>query len=106
MGSRRLQFGGAVAAIWLCTLFCVVPAQAEILFIGGEADPTQGDDGDVFAHLEDLGYDVTYMQASQSDTADGEDVDLIILSSTPGSGDMRGKFQEPTHELSPAVHSR
>ena len=66
---------------------------ADILFIGANADPTFGDDGFVFDYLtDDLGHDVTYIQASASTTADGEEVDLIILSSTPGSGDIRSKF--------------
>ncbi len=68
---------------------------AEILFIGANADPTFGDDGFVFDYLTDeLGHDVIYVQASASITEDAEGVDLIILSSTPGSGDMRGKFNQ------------
>ena len=66
---------------------------AEILFIGANPQPDFGDDGFVFDYLTDvLEHDVTYVAAVDSTTADGEEVDLIILSSTPGSGDMRGKF--------------
>ncbi len=69
---------------------------AEILFVGGgDPDPTSGDDFEVFDFLtETLGHDVTYLSGNASTTEDGEEVDLIIISSTLGSGSVRGKFQE------------
>ena len=66
-----------------------------VLFVGGgDPDPTGGDDAFVFDHLEDLGADITYLSGDASTTEDGEDADLIIISSTLGSGSVRGKFQE------------
>ncbi|MCA9215259.1 MAG: PEP-CTERM sorting domain-containing protein [Planctomycetales bacterium] len=85
-------------SVWKIAVVCALCAATargdKLLFIGGQPDPTQGDDSFVFDHLEELGHDVTYLAANESTTADGEDVDAIILSSTFGSGDARGKFQD------------
>ena len=69
---------------------------AEVLFVGNENafEPTSGDDGFVFDHLVELGHDVTYLAASEATTDDGEAVDLIVLSSTFGSGNVRGKYPD------------
>ena len=55
MNMRLMQIGAVVAVVGLSAWLCVAPASAEILFIGGQADPAQGDDGFVFEHLEDIG---------------------------------------------------
>ena len=63
------------------------------MFVGNDPDPTFGDDGPVFDYLTDvLGHDVTYLAGDTSTTADGEAADLVIISSTLGSGTVRGKF--------------
>lgn len=65
-----------------------------LLFIGGEPGPTRGDDSFVFDHLEELGHDVTYLAAIDSDTSDADGMDAIVISSTVASGNVRGKFQD------------
>ena len=68
---------------------------AEVLFIGGQPDAAAGDDQFVLEHLEDvLGHNVEYLPANESDTGDADGRDLLVLSSTFGSGDARGKFQD------------
>ncbi len=68
---------------------------AEVLFVGGQPDAAQGDDPFVLEHLEDvLGHTVTYMTGDESATGDVEGMDLLIISSTLGSGSARGKFQD------------
>lgn len=69
-----------------------------ILMVGGEAGPTQGADPAVFAFLEDrygIG-NVTYLQGSASATGDELAFDLLVISSTLGSGSVRNKFQNST----------
>ena len=71
------------------------PSTRRTFFSSGAAGgATQGDDGFVFDHLEELGHNVEYLQASQSSTGDAAGMDLLVLSSTFGSGDARGKFQD------------
>ena len=65
---------------------------ADVLMVGANADPSFGDDGAVYEFLQDLGHNVQYLAGSASTTADGAAADLIIISSTLGSGDARGKF--------------
>ena len=79
----------------LCITLSVttVGSAADILFLGRVADPSHGDDDLVFEHLEESGHNVTYMSATDAISGDEEDFDLLILSSTPDSGNMRGKFQ-------------
>ena len=86
-------------ALFLVTTLGVLTASSlwaeNILFVGGDAvDPIAGDDGFVFDHLDGLGHDVTYMEGNQVFTGDEEDFDLLIISSTLGSGSVRGKFQD------------
>lgn len=72
----------------------LVANSENLLFIGGQPDAAQGDDGFVLDHLEELGHDVTYIAANESFADDADGMDAILLSSTPGSGDMRGKFSQ------------
>ncbi|MGI9244501.1 MAG: LamG-like jellyroll fold domain-containing protein [Verrucomicrobiales bacterium] len=71
------------------------PATLTTLFIGGNATGNQGADDEVIRLVEDkYGIsNVTYLQANASVSGDEEGFDLLILSSTPGSGDIRSKFE-------------
>ena len=82
-----------VAALLTLTVTATTNAE-NILFIGGQEEATQGDDGFVLEYLEEKGHTVTYLQAGVSQPGDEDGMDAIILSSTPGSGDMRGKWQD------------
>ena len=92
-----------LAAITACATLALIPADAfaqkKALFIGAAAgDPTAGTDQIVFDHLEEKYGEgnVTYMAANQSDGSEADDVDIVLMSSTFGSGDARGKFHETT----------
>jgi hypothetical protein len=84
-----------LGALALAVLF-VAPAHAtSILFLGGEAGPTQGADAAVMTFLENRygGANVTYLQASvANDSTDLDNKDVLVLSSTPGSGNYRNKY--------------
>ena len=69
-----------------------------ILFIGGQAEATQGADGEVMSFLEERygPQNITYKQASQTVAGEEAEYAVLIISSTPGSGDMRNKFQDST----------
>jgi hypothetical protein len=78
------------------TLASSHPPELDILFIGANATANFGADGAVFIYMETrygLG-NVTYRQASVTNTGDEVGHDVLVISSTPGSGDMRGKYQE------------
>ncbi len=77
----------------------VTPSIPNVLFIGGGATPTVGADGAVMTFLETkygVG-NVTYMQASAAASADMDDRTLGVISSTPSSSDIRGKWN--THAV-------
>jgi hypothetical protein len=82
-----------------------VPASGgiSILFIGGQAGPTQGADGAVMTYLQDRygPLSVTYQAANATPAGDENAYDVLIISSTPGSGDMRNKFHNST---TPAIN--
>jgi len=69
-----------------------------ILFIGGQADATQGADGTVMSFLEERygSQNITYKQANQTTAGEEAEYALLVISSTPGSGDMRNKFHNST----------
>ena len=69
-----------------------------ILFIGGQAEATQGADGAVMSFLEERygPQNITYKQANQTDAGEESEYAVLVISSTPGSGDMRNKFQDST----------
>ena len=71
-------------------------AQVRVLLVGGQPEATQGADSFVFDRMvERFGAEnVSYKQASPSATADAADVDVVVLSSTPGSGDIVSKFRD------------
>jgi hypothetical protein len=71
------------------------PAGAtNILFGGGEAGPTQGADGAVFSYLQNRygAANVTYIQTSVGVAGDESGFDAFVISSTPGSGSIRNKW--------------
>ena len=66
-----------------------------LLFLGGQAGPTQGADAQVMDFLETTygANNVSYKQASAANnTSDLNGIDLLILSSTTGSGSYRNKY--------------
>ncbi|CAN5377371.1 hypothetical protein BH23VER1_BH23VER1_13990 [soil metagenome] len=69
-----------------------------VLFIGGATAGTQGADPAVLTFIRNRYGDssVDYLQASASFEGSEAGYDLLVLSSTPGSGDMRFKFQNST----------
>ena len=69
-------------------------ATTTVLFIGGNAEGTAGADPVAVTLLEDkFGIDKVTVDAAANIAAGGElGFDLLVISSTPGSGDMRGKF--------------
>ena len=69
-----------------------------ILFIGGQADATQGADGTVMSFLEERygAQNITYKQANQTTAGEEAEYAVLIISSTPGSGDIRNKFHNST----------
>lgn len=89
---------------WLCATIAAAVSigvshaqQApKVLFIGSAGEPTAGADGDVWEKMVEWWGEenLTYLQASASSTEDADEVDVVVLSSTPGSGDMRNKFHE------------
>ncbi len=84
-----------VASLGLCLGSSLSIDAAEVLFVGGAADAGQGDDIFVLEHLEDvLKHNVTYLVGDDATTGDGADAELIVISSTLGSGSVRGKFQD------------
>ena len=73
----------------------LLAADARILFLGSGATATSGADDTVMQFLTDTyGADnVSYKQASAANNgADLTNIDVLILSSTPSSGDFRNKF--------------
>lgn len=75
-----------------------VSSGTSILFIGGQAGPTQGADPAVMAFLEDRYgvQNITYQQAGATNAGDESAFALLVISSTPGSGNMRNKFHNST----------
>ncbi|MCH1504668.1 MAG: hypothetical protein L7V86_13870 [Verrucomicrobiales bacterium] len=85
------------------TLFAIVSvgitqsqAQLKVLLVGGQGEPTQGADGFIFDKLvERFGEgNISYIGSGDSTTEDAADVDVVILSSTPGSGSIVSKFRD------------
>lgn len=72
------------------------PAGLSVLFIGGSANGTTGSDPRIIRFIQDkYGISsVTYLQASVATEADEDSFDLLVLSSTPSSGDIRDKFED------------
>ena len=82
--------------VLLLSVAVAIPANAaNVLFIGAQPDAAGGDDLAVLEYLEDvLMHQVDYLVAAESDPDDAIGIDLLVISSTLGSGDARGKFQD------------
>lgn len=85
----------------LVAMFITSAVSAEaVYFIGADEDDGAGGsdftgfmhDGFVKEHLEDLGHEVFYSRGANATTQFAEAFDLVVISSTLGSGDARGKF--------------
>jgi hypothetical protein len=87
-----------VFILLLATLLPTTSPALDVLFIGGAATPAQGADGGVMAYLQTrYGVpNVTYMQASATTSGSVSGFDVLVISSTPSSGDLRGKFHNST----------
>ena len=72
------------------------PAGLSVLFIGGNSDGTMGADAQVIRFIQDkYGIsNVDYLQASVSVDGDEDGYELLVLSSTPASLDLRDKFED------------
>lgn len=96
----RLAASRQFATMIVIAFTCMVSTShaTDILFIGSQADATQGADAAVNAFLQETfgAANVTYQQASATNAGDESAFDVLVISSTPGSGDMRGKFQNST----------
>ncbi len=97
MNKIRLMCGLMVMSVTVWSVGAQTAfSQSKILFHGADVEATAGADGDVKTHLENNGYDVTYMQgemaAADGSTADG--FDLVMISSTLNSGTVRGKYED------------
>lgn len=94
--THRWLWLAAASGSMACILPCLAPTSAygaNILMVGANGEPSFGDDGAVFDYLSGvLSHDVTYLAGDAATTEDGEDVDLIVISSTLASGNARGKF--------------
>lgn len=76
-------------------LFAASHAQAiNVLFVGGNATANAGADAAVMSQLQTRygASNVSYKQASAATTADANAFDVLVISSTPGSGDIRNKW--------------
>lgn len=67
-----------------------------LLFAGANADPSHSGDPAAMAFFQERYGElaVDYVQASALQPGDELEYGVLILSSSPGSGDMRGKFQD------------
>jgi hypothetical protein len=82
-------------SVFLLGNFTSASAQT-IFFIGGEVEATQGADAAVMTYLQDRygAENVTYKQASAAVANEEDPFDVLVISSTPGSGAMRNKFHD------------
>lgn len=79
------------------TVFSSTPASlVKTLFVGGNATANLGADGALLGFLQDhFGLDaITYAQATGVAAGSEEGYNLVFLSSTPASGDLRTKFRD------------
>ena len=74
------------------------PPEVRCLFIGADPAATFGADGAVLTYLETRygSGNITYNQASAVVAGDETAFDLLVISSSPASADMRGKFHNST----------
>jgi hypothetical protein len=74
------------------------PPEVRCLFIGANPAATFGADGAVLTYIETRygSGNITYNQASAVVAGDETAFDLLVISSSPASADMRGKFHNST----------
>ncbi len=87
------------AAVIALTLMASTSQATTILFAGsGNPEPTSGADGAVMTFLEDTfgASNVTYSWIKDLATGDESGFDVLVISSTPGSGDIRNKWHNST----------
>lgn len=90
----------ALSAILLLAIIAQPSHAIEVLFVGGNTGANAGADSMVFSHLKRLqNVNVTYKRASTAVTGDAAGFDVVMTSSTPGSGDIRNKFQNISQGL-------
>lgn len=72
------------------------PSGLTALFVGGSVNGTTGADALTMNFIQDkYGIsNVTYLQASLAKEFDEDGYDLLVISSTPDSGDVRDKFED------------
>jgi hypothetical protein len=95
--THRRQWKWTIAVATLASMITSGFAQErdrKVLFVGGQEEATQATDGEMMTHLQErYGEDnVSYKSGDSSATADAVNFDLIVISSTLGSGAVRGKF--------------
>jgi len=93
------SFLGRLSGVFLTVLALTSSSDAaDILFLGGNATPTAGADAGVMNYLENRygAANVDYLQSSQASSGDETGYDVLVISSTPSSDTIRGKFQNST----------
>ncbi|HIL71583.1 MAG TPA: hypothetical protein EYG38_17255, partial [Verrucomicrobia bacterium] len=83
----------------LFILMIAIPSLAvEVLFVGGGSAPVSGADEVVMGYLQNLfgTGNVDYLSGSAVSKGSEEAYDLLIISSTLGSGTVRNKFEDST----------
>jgi len=87
-----------LGALVLLALAVSATHAGTILFVGANSTPTTGADGAAYAYLGGIfGHgQVDYLQATSATTASADGYKLLVISSTPSSGDTRGKWQNST----------
>ena len=91
---------GLVVSLLVATFITSAASGETIYFVGGDPDDGAGGivetqfphDGFVKEHLEDLGHDVFYQDGNTATTNFATQFDLLVISATLGSGEVRGKF--------------
>lgn len=94
--TEKLQLRLLLAAGVVVSVLSVAKSASavSILFVGMDPTPTYAADGAAYAFLRDRFYyaQVDYVQASVATTASANGYDLLVISSTPDSGHIRGKW--------------
>ncbi len=98
MKAPRFFGRGLVGSALACACLAASPPlhAIEVLFVGGQPDAAQGADPAIFDFLKEKygENNVSYIVSGDSTTEDADGKDLVVLSSTPGSGSFRGKFRD------------
>src|SRR5688572_25627781 len=97
--SRRLTAAAVVFAFvtlagWFPGIAGGRAGAAEILFVGGGANPPSSSDQAIITRLMSQGHNVRFVEALASTTADSAGKQLVVISSTVPSGDVGTKFTD------------